>query len=126
MELIVVACIVWGRGLCALSFHWETEGDTARKNRDGSWCLFIYLFHKGLTFIFKRVNRNPIMVLCCLFCIEPIDEASIMITWCSRRPYELKPYLTLSVACRGFGTVVRTMARNWHLWIFNFHNSKYT
>ena len=60
------------------------------------------------------------MVLCCLFCIEPIDEASIMITWCSRRPNELKPYLTLSVACRGFGTMVRTMARNWHLWIFNF------
>ena len=36
MELIVVACIVWGRHLCALSFHWGTEGDTTRKNRDGS------------------------------------------------------------------------------------------
>ena len=82
--------------------------------------FFIYLFHKGLTFIFKRVNRNPIMVLCCLFCIEPIHEASIMITWCSRRPNELNPYSTLLVACRGFGTVVRTLARNWHLWIFNF------
>ena len=79
-----------------------------------------FFFGKGLTFIFLKVNRNPIMVFCCLFCIEPIDEANIMITWCSRRPNELKPYSTLLVACRGYGIVVRTPARNWHLWIFNF------
>ena len=64
------------------------------------------------------------MVLCCLFCIEPIDEASIMITRCSRRPNELKPYSMLSVACRGYGTVVRTLARIWSLWIFNFQFSQ--
>ena len=80
-----------------------------------------FFFGKGLTLIFKKVNRNPIMVFCWLFCIKPTDEASIMITLCSRRPNELKPYSTLQVTCRGFGTVVRTMARNWCLWVFNFH-----
>ena len=113
MELTVLAWIVWGRGLCALSFHWGTEGDIATKNRDGS--SFFFFFGKGLTFIFKRVNKNPIMVFYCLFCIEPINEASIMITWCIRRPNELKPYSTLSVACKGFGTMVRKLARNSHL-----------
>ena len=40
MELTVLAWIVWGRGLCALSFHWGTEGDIATKNRDGSSFFF--------------------------------------------------------------------------------------